>query len=642
MRARVSCLLMAAAVLAMGADEGAFVMREGLPNACRIWKTKKQSGCVFYVGCTTDTPRGKARNAFTKAVTRAFPGAQGVYPFTAWGKTYPDCCSSVIETFRAMSDGPSVAPETGWPFAALTLVDTSDEDIGLPERQVCAALEGLICRTRQRNPSRDILMLHQPDERFVAAYRSGKEPDVIRWHEAIAAHYGIPSVNLAKAAALKADWKGEPAAKDALLGEVAGAFLARCAAQPTRESPVKHPCPSPLTPALWDRATLVNYERGEMDLAGWLGWQLSPVDAIFHVAVCSKPGPVLSVSFVGTAAGVYGVTGPDAGDLEVSLDNGPWQVLKVFDPASQDGKYHLFHRMFADQLENVKHTVRVRVAEAVPQGSAGRMARVGWITVNGSDASPLSRLKPIELADTLFLQLEPLAYQPPKDRWRRIPQTMKRLREGGNVRMVMLGDSIINNIQSSNFNLLLERAYPGSKIEKIVSVRGSTGCWYYQEPEHLNEYVLKHKPDLLVIGGISQQGNVEAIRSVIRQTRVALPGVEVIVMTDVYGGPWAKDLDPYAPENAAEPNPDGSGYRDRLCKMAGEEQVEFLNVTQPWVRHLKKSKEPLGAFKSDMVHANARGSQLIGRFLELYFAPDGWDARGVAQGALKRPASAGP
>ena len=70
--------------------------------------------------------------------------------------------------------------------------------------------------------------------------------------------------------------------------------------------------------------------------------------------------------------------------------------------------------------------------------------------------------------------------------------------------------------------------------------------------------------------------------------------------------------------------------------------MEFLNVTQPWVRHLKKSKEPLGAFKSDMVHANARGSQLIGRFLELYFAPDGWDARGVAQGALKRPASAGP
>jgi hypothetical protein len=33
-----------------------------------------------------------------------------------------------------------------------------------------------------------------------------------------------------------------------------------------RESPVKHPCLSPLSSALWGRATLVNYERGEMDL----------------------------------------------------------------------------------------------------------------------------------------------------------------------------------------------------------------------------------------------------------------------------------------------------------------------------------------------------------------------------------------
>ena len=618
-----------------GAGDEACAMREGLPNACRIWKAKEQNGCVFYIGCTAETPRGRMRQLFPKAVTKAFPGARGVYPFTAWGKTYPDTCSSVIETFRAMSDGPCVAPETGWPFVALTLIDLSDEDAGLPERQVSAALEGLVYRTRQRNPSRDMVMLHQADDRFVADYRAGKEPEVIRWHERIAAHYGIPSVNLAKAAARRTEWKGSAAEKEALLSELVGAFLSQCAAQPAQGAPVKHPVPAPLTPALWDRATLVNYERGEMDLAGWLGWQLSPVDAIFHVALCSKPGPVMSLDFVGTAAGVYGVTGPDAGDLEVSLDGGPWQLLKVFDPRAKDGGYHLFHAMFADELKDVKHTVRVRVAAAVPQGSTGRQARIGWFTVNGHDASPLSQLKPIELADTLFLQLEPLTYTPPKNRCALIPKTMKRLRDGGKLRMVMLGDSIINNIQGSHFNLLLERAYPGSAIEKIVSVRGSTGCWYYQEPEHLKEYVLKHAPDLLVIGGISQQGNVEAIRSVIRQTRAALPEVEVIVMTDVYGGPWAKELDPYNPKNAADPDPAGDGYRDRLFKMAGEEKVEFINVTQPWMRHLTASKEPLGAFKSDMVHANARGSQLIGRFLELYFAPDGWDARAVAKKALK-------
>ncbi len=73
-------------------------------------------------------------------------------------------------------------------------------------------------------------------------------------------------------------------------------------------------------------------------------------------------------------------------------------------------------------------------------------------------------------------------------------------------------------------------------------------------------------------------------------------------------------------------------------ELKGKVEVEFINVTQPWMRHLTASKEPLGAFKSDMVHANARGSQLIGRFLELYFAPDGWDARAVAKKALTQAA----
>jgi hypothetical protein len=252
--------------------------------------------------------------------------------------------------------------------------------------------------------------------------------------------------------------------------------------------------------------------------------------------------------------------------------------------------------------------------------------------VNGQDASPLGTLQPIALADTIFLRLEALEYKPPKNRWHLIPKTMQRLRDGGKLRMVMLGDSIINNIQSSNFNLLVERAYPGSKIEKIVSVRGSTGCWYYQEPEHLKEYVLKHTPDLLVIGGISQRGDVEAIRSVIRQTRATLPEVEVIVLTDIFGAKGT--IDPYDPKTAADPDPQGEGYRDRLWKMAVEEQVEYINLTQPWARFLAASKQPLGAFMSDAVHANARGCQLAGRILELYFAPDGWDARRVAVASL--------
>ncbi len=628
----VISVLLISTTAVFGADNDVSVMRDGLPNACRLWRGTNVHGMVFYIGCTTATPRGNTRNLFAASVRKVFPGAKGVATFLAWGWAYPDNCSSIIETFRAMSDGPSVAAEGNWPFVAMTLIDLSDEDIGMPENHVRAAVEGFICRTREHNKGRDMLVLHQPDERFVADYKAGKTPGVIKWYEEIAEHYGVPSVNLAKAAAQKTDWKGTQPEKEKLLSECVEDFLKQYAAQPAQANQVKHPLPKRMMPSAWNMARLINYDRGEMDLTGWLGWQLSPIERIFHVATCSKPGPVMSIDFTGTAAGVYGITGPDSGDLEYSIDGGQWQPVKVFNPDEKDGKFHLFHRMFVDNLENKKHKVSLRVAETMPRGSTGRQARIGWFTVNGSDASPMGTLKPIELADTIFLQLDPITYQPPKNRWALIPKTMKRLREGSALKMVMLGDSIINNIQSSNFNLLLERIYPKCKIEKIVSVRGSTGCWYYQEPANLESYVLKHKPDLLVIGGISQRGDVEAIRSVIKQTRAALPDVEVIVMTDVFGS--KQSINAYDPKTAADPDPNGEGYRDRLLKMAQEEKVEYINLTQPWARFLMASKQPLGAFMSDSVHANSRGCQLIGRFLELYFAPDGWDARKAAETAL--------
>ncbi len=637
----VAWMLMVCA--AVWADDDACLLREGLPNACRVWREKKQEGTIFYIGGQSGNAKNGTRANLSGIFKKRFPDARGLRLFSAWNRIYPDRCSSVLETFRAMSSPAAASGEKAWPFVVLTVVELSDEDIDMPEAQVKAALEGMVRKIRRGAPYRDILFIHPAAPQLVSDYRVGKVPEVVRWYEEIAAHYGIPSINLAQAAALKpGDVTADRKALVSLLNESVGALLAQCTALPAQDKPVKLPYPQqPSVPSPWEVPTLVNYERGELDSAGWLGWQLSPVEQIFHVAACTTPGPEMSMAFVGDAVGVYGVTGPDAGDLEYAIDGSAWQVLKVFDAKVKDGKHHLYHRMLGEKLKKGPHVVRVRVAEAIPAGSTGRQARIGWFTVNGHDASPLTKMKPLELADTLFLQLEPITYTPPKNRWSLIPKTMKRLREGGKVRMVMLGDSIINNIQGSRFDLLLERVYPGSQIEKIVSVRGSTGCWYYQEPEHLKSYVLDHTPDLLVIGGISQRGDVEAIRSVIRQTRAGLPEVEVIVMTDVYGSVNLKDLDPYHPENLADPDPKGEGYRDRLFKMAGEEKVEFLNVTLPWMRHLVASKEPLGAFKSDAVHANARGSQLIGRFLELYFAPDGWDARAVAAAALKPTGATG-
>ena len=55
-------VLVLAAGSAVAAEGDVWVMRHGLPNACRIWGSKTQNGTIFYVGCTTATPRGNTRH----------------------------------------------------------------------------------------------------------------------------------------------------------------------------------------------------------------------------------------------------------------------------------------------------------------------------------------------------------------------------------------------------------------------------------------------------------------------------------------------------------------------------------------------------------------------------------------------------
>ena len=142
-------------------------------------------------------------------------------------------------------------------------------------------------------------------------------------------------------------------------------------------------------------------------------------------------------------------------------------------------------------------------------------------------------------AEKLYATCPLLHYAPPADRWQRLPQTMKTLQDGGKLRIVMLGDSICNDTSNSLYETLLARAYPQTRIEVVTSVRGGTGCWYYQHENRVEDYVLRFQPDLLIIAGISHNFDPEAIRSVIRQVR-ARSKCEIMVLTGAVG--WDENL----------------------------------------------------------------------------------------------------
>jgi len=225
-------------------------------------------------------------------------------------------------------------------------------------------------------------------------------------------------------------------------------------------------------------------------------------------------------------------------------------------------------------------------------------------------------------ADETYAALPPVQFAPPAEHGKLIPGTMARLRSGGRFRIVMLGDSIINDTGNSPWGILLERFCPKARIEVVTSVRGGTGCQFYKDENRIQPYVLDYQPDFVIIGGISHGCDAEAVRSVVRQIRAACD-VELLVMTGAVA-PRAMQNENLAKDAAKRGLPKAptiEEYQRDLAKMAREERVEFFDFTEVWEHYAETCGKPRPWFMRDPVHANERGRQILARILATYFKP---------------------
>ena len=221
----------------------------------------------------------------------------------------------------------------------------------------------------------------------------------------------------------------------------------------------------------------------------------------------------------------------------------------------------------------------------------------------------------LEEINKIYLQIPPVRYNPPNNRWKNLPLTKKFLSGSGTFRVVMLGDSIVNDTSRSCWNLLVERRYPKCKIEKITSVRGSTGCWWYKEPGRVKKFVLDQKPALVIIGGISNRDDMDSIHEVIRQIK-AESDADILLMTGAFGSVDPRDNKQW--QRISDPN-HFSEYRKGLEQLARETGAAFLDMETAWAEYIRNSGKELDWFKRDPIHANERGEQILGRILESYF-----------------------
>jgi len=205
-------------------------------------------------------------------------------------------------------------------------------------------------------------------------------------------------------------------------------------------------------------------------------------------------------------------------------------------------------------------------------------------------------------------------FTPPLNDWKYLPRTHRALKEGGEFHLLSLGDSIINDTSRSGWIVKLQEAFPKTKIRGSVYIRGGGSCKHYQAEGRVQKYIVPLKPDVVLIGGISQAG-VAPIREVILQIRAGLPDVEIILATGVFGG-----ADPRSDEEmAVAPHSGTAAYGKELAALAEEQKCAYLDLTTPWMQYIRSSKLHPYLFYRDEVHANEYGEQIISKIMLSYW-----------------------
>ena len=247
-----------------------------------------------------------------------------------------------------------------------------------------------------------------------------------------------------------------------------------------------------------------------------------------------------------------------------------------------------------------------------------------------------------EYADRIYGEIAakaPLDFAPEGDWTALLPRTMDALKTGKPWRIVMLGDSIIQDTFHSQFHALVKREFPASNVEWILSMRGGTGCWHYILAENFYPYVVDHKPDLLIIGGISnnrkhdEKGGMDVgptgADAMVRVAKVARErlGCEVLLVNS----PLSVDTRPYDEANPAAPVPKlqfgPSQFRMRemeteygaLKKLCAAEKMQWWDEFVPCYTWLYGSGLPNQYYSRDFVHSGELGKQIIGRIMLGYF-----------------------
>jgi lysophospholipase L1-like esterase len=261
------------------------------------------------------------------------------------------------------------------------------------------------------------------------------------------------------------------------------------------------------------------------------------------------------------------------------------------------------------------------------------------VFIDNVQVSPASRADVRSWADGIRDNMTmfpvPLTYKPPPDRFAHLPNTVSKLLRRQTLRVVVLGDSIMEDTANSAFDVMIERRFPGSTVEVITAAGHVTGMndWLnarsLRDSQHdgldLQQAVYDRHPDLVILGGISNGGpaNASATAGIVRA--LTSQGIEVLLTTGGFGAPVDASTFSAAVDGATTGSDPTLGYRNWLFSLAKDAHVGFLDTHGVWGAYLLDlRKAGMGDdtyYRDRWIHANTAGKNMIGRIYERYFSP---------------------
>lgn len=360
-------------------------LRNHFHNSWEAFAVKKK-GTVAFIGGSITEMMGY-RVMVEEDLRRRFPETE----FTFVNAGISSTCSTT-GAHRLTRDVLSTRPD----LLFVEFAVNDDQDASHPERECRRGMEGILRQARVANSALDIVVTHFVNPPMLELLKQKKIPVSSGAHEAVAAHYGVSTIDLAREVSERIEsneltWAiyggthPKPAGNriaadmiDQLLGEAWEG-----AEQREQVNADPHKLPSVLDPASYSQGRLIAGEKADFDnswvwgVPAWKSIQGGKRGRFTQLdMLCSDVADAeLNLDFDGQAIGLYVLAGPDAGRVEYSIDGGTFQTADLFHRFSK-GLHYPRTVMLATGLKRGAHRLTMRVANTKHDQSKGNAVRI--------------------------------------------------------------------------------------------------------------------------------------------------------------------------------------------------------------------------------------------------------------------------